>query len=578
MPIHHFTLIVDGPDVQNDALIDALFIAGCDDGLVGRAEGIQYIDFDREAAHLEEAILSAVADVEKVPGVTVARIADAGLVSMADIAVRIGRTREGVRLLVAGARGPGGFPPPVTHPGARYRLWRWSEVERWLTPHLGKALGSFDADVLTAINASLELRRHSHRLHQNRQTTTGFLTASEGDEMDRKILSVFVASPDDVGEERNRLEDVIREMNTTWARQLGIQLELVRWETHAYPGFGDDPQAVINEQIPQDWDIFIGLMWYRFGTPTSRAGSGTVEEFRLAKKRYDNDPSAIQLMIYFKDAPAPVPPSQLDHKQLASVSEFRSRLGQEGGLYWTFQTTDDFEKLVRLHLSRCVQKDLLKTSKSSPPAPTDKTAATFSVGSGEDDDGENGLFDLMEQVDDDLSIVREVTERITDATSQIGETMKARTAELNEFTAGPNANNRKAGKRLLEKAATDMDQYVHRMESELPLFSKHLNSGMTALVQAATLSTRFKVDDNNREQTKTNAQNIREFRETMINTESQMADFRQTVVSLPPITRALNRSKRAMATVLQRLIDELHGAQVMAREAETSLASVVEDE
>ena len=107
MSLHHFTLIVDGPDVQQQALVDALFEAGCDDGLVGRSEVIQYIEFDREAPGLDDAVLSAVADVEKVPGVTVARIADAGLVSMAGIAARTGRTREGVRLLIAGARGPG---------------------------------------------------------------------------------------------------------------------------------------------------------------------------------------------------------------------------------------------------------------------------------------------------------------------------------------------------------------------------------------------------------------------------------------------------------------------------------------
>lgn len=169
MSLHHFTLIVDGPDVQDEALIDALFEAGCEDALVGRAEGIQYVEFDREAARLDDAILSAVADVEKVPGVTVARIADAGLVSMADIAARTGRTREGVRLLTAGARGPGGFPPPVTDPRSRYRLWRGSEVERWLSTYLGKEVGTFDDDVLTAINAGLELRRHRRRLHPGRQ-------------------------------------------------------------------------------------------------------------------------------------------------------------------------------------------------------------------------------------------------------------------------------------------------------------------------------------------------------------------------------------------------------------------------
>ena len=114
-----------------ETVIDALFEAGCGDAAIGRIDGVQYVDFDREAPSLDEAILSAVADLERVDGVDVVRIADAGLVSMADIAARIRRTREGVRLLITGARGPGGFPPPVTDPRSRYRLWRWSDVAHW---------------------------------------------------------------------------------------------------------------------------------------------------------------------------------------------------------------------------------------------------------------------------------------------------------------------------------------------------------------------------------------------------------------------------------------------------------------
>ena len=76
--------------------VDKLFEAGCDDAAVGRIDGIQYADFDREAASLDEAVLSAVRDVEHVDGVNVVRVADAGLVSMTDIASRIGSTREHV--------------------------------------------------------------------------------------------------------------------------------------------------------------------------------------------------------------------------------------------------------------------------------------------------------------------------------------------------------------------------------------------------------------------------------------------------------------------------------------------------
>ena len=128
--------------------------------MIGRVDGTQYVDFDREAASLDRAILSAVADLERVDGVDVARIADAGLVSMADIAARIGRTREGVRLLTTGARGPGGFPPPITDPRGRFRLWRWSDVAHWFTKHLGEELASADDEVLAAFNAGLELRHH----------------------------------------------------------------------------------------------------------------------------------------------------------------------------------------------------------------------------------------------------------------------------------------------------------------------------------------------------------------------------------------------------------------------------------
>lgn len=163
MPVHQFTLVVEGPDLQDDAFIDRLFEAGCDDAAAGRVDGVQYVDFDREAASYDEAVLSAVADIERIGGFQVIRVADEGLVSMADIARRTGRTRESVRLLTAGARGPGGFPAPVTDPRSRYRLWRWSDVARWFAAQLGEAMDSND-HLATAINASLTLRRHRGEL------------------------------------------------------------------------------------------------------------------------------------------------------------------------------------------------------------------------------------------------------------------------------------------------------------------------------------------------------------------------------------------------------------------------------
>ncbi len=64
MQTYHFALIVEGPDVQDEVVIDVLFENGCDDGTVGRSDDVQFIVFDREAASLVEAVRSAIDDIE----------------------------------------------------------------------------------------------------------------------------------------------------------------------------------------------------------------------------------------------------------------------------------------------------------------------------------------------------------------------------------------------------------------------------------------------------------------------------------------------------------------------------------
>ena len=110
MPSYHFTLIVDGPDLQDDTRIEALFKEGCDDAVAGSVDGIQYVDFDREGPSLDRAVMTAVADVERLEGVQVVRIADAGLASMADIAQRVGRTRGRRSTACQWGEGPGRIP------------------------------------------------------------------------------------------------------------------------------------------------------------------------------------------------------------------------------------------------------------------------------------------------------------------------------------------------------------------------------------------------------------------------------------------------------------------------------------
>ena len=159
MYTYDFTLIVEGTDFVDDDIVNAAYEAGCDDALLGYTSGVPCADFAREASSLEEAALSAIADIESVDGIEVIRIADAGLVSISDIAARTGRTRESVRLLFEGKRGPGGFPAPVTDPRRRHRLWNWPEVDRWFESAYAAYVSDDQEQILAAINAWLELRR-----------------------------------------------------------------------------------------------------------------------------------------------------------------------------------------------------------------------------------------------------------------------------------------------------------------------------------------------------------------------------------------------------------------------------------
>ena len=166
-----------------------------------------------------------------------------------------------------------------------------------------------------------------------------------------KKIRVFVASPSDVQAERDRLQRVIEELNRTVAQEKGIILELIRWETHVKPGMGR-PQEIINSQIGP-YDIFIGIMWKHFGTPTGIASSGTSEEFDLAYASWKLNGKP-QIMFYFSKSEYFLnSPAEAD--QVKRVLEFREQL-QKRGLICLYDGPESFEQMVRQHLQLSIAK------------------------------------------------------------------------------------------------------------------------------------------------------------------------------------------------------------------------------
>lgn len=164
---HNFTLILSGVEEPTEIIENALFESNCDDALLYFRDRIGYLEFDREAANLEDAILSAISDVLQ-SGIKSKpiRVEPSDMVTSAEISRRLGRTRESVSQLITGKRGNGDFPVPIAGVTTNTMLWSWAEVAEWT--YENKKINDYTvvetAQVIRRFNEVLELYHKSESL------------------------------------------------------------------------------------------------------------------------------------------------------------------------------------------------------------------------------------------------------------------------------------------------------------------------------------------------------------------------------------------------------------------------------
>ncbi len=163
-----------------------------------------------------------------------------------------------------------------------------------------------------------------------------------------KIYKCFIASPSDTEKERKVCDKVFNEINGSMGGQHNFRVESVKYEEDARSSFGKSPQKIINDQLSNDYQLFIGIMFTKFGSPTDDYKSGTEEEFYMAldKREKDND---IEIMFYFNDEP--ISPSEIDNEQAQKVKEFRNLIS-DNGLYLKYKGVAEFEEKLRKGLMK----------------------------------------------------------------------------------------------------------------------------------------------------------------------------------------------------------------------------------
>lgn len=168
--------------------------------------------------------------------------------------------------------------------------------------------------------------------------------------MEVKIYKAFIASPSDTEQERNLCDKIFDEINSGLGDIYKFRIESLKWEKDVRPTINDkDGQLTIFEQIGESFQIFIGIMNKRFGSPTPRAGSGTEEEFNEAFKRF-KEKKDLEIMFYFNEEP-PKSMNEIKASELLKIENFRKTL-QPKGIYGFYNGASDFEEKLRKHLTK----------------------------------------------------------------------------------------------------------------------------------------------------------------------------------------------------------------------------------
>tara|TARA_B110000908_G_C10193660_1_gene421780 strand:- start:53 stop:1234 length:1182 start_codon:yes stop_codon:yes gene_type:complete len=358
--------------------------------------------------------------------------------------------------------------------------------------------------------------------------------------------SVFIASPSDLQEERIAIEELTKELNLTFGIKQNIVIELLKWETHSAPGISQiHPQEIINEDIGNEYDIFIGLLWKKFGTPTEKAGSGTEEEFLNAFDRFINKKENIQVLFYFKDA-VPKSLKEINASELIKIENFKTELSEKKALYWEFDTCENLKNYLRIHIPKRITNLIENSDKKSEIKVVDTII---------DEEEEYGLLDYSEMFEDFIHNSTNSLTQISESTEWIGAEISKKAEEITRLSKTPNVNN-SVVRETFKRTAKLLENYINRLKTEIPIYYTNFEDAIKAGSNIINLSDDFKNDDTVLE--------LEELKESLIILRTSLPDvlesmllFYESAESLPRIQKDLNIAKKKLLIQLEDLIDKL---------------------
>lgn len=360
------------------------------------------------------------------------------------------------------------------------------------------------------------------------------------------LYKVFLASPSDVKEEREIVKSVIENFNNVYSSKLNARLELRSWENSTYPSMGEYPQAVINHQIGNDYDIFLGILWTRFGTKTAKFESGTEEEFYNALKRYKAGED-VHIMMYFNVEGVLL--NKLDPEQYLKVCSFQKNIMDLGCYYFTYSNVTTFKENLSNHFYRVIEswttEELSKKRYSND---------SFLIIDPDKKNIELGFMEYQDILATKSEEANNFLYEISEATDFVGAQIAEFTDKINILNTQNLINKMQLAKPFINGIAKVLNQYAIKIEQPIQSWGISYEQAMNACKGMLQVSDGLLTDGE--------WVNIkRELNNLFITTDkayNRMTDFYSAIAHLPKLTQSIIISKKNACAKLKVFLENMN--------------------
>lgn len=371
---------------------------------------------------------------------------------------------------------------------------------------------------------------------------------------DGQIIDIFVSSPGDVAAYRDSILTIVQAWNQRNGQNRRLFFNCLRWEDLVSPDIGESGQEVINTQIGDRYDVFLGVMWARFGTPTKLAASGTEEEFDRAVLRHQ---AGEPIKVSFLFCTADVPFSQLDGDQFAKVQAFKSRAQSDGCLTRDFVDDASLINGINLILDKFAntwkyQNPLPKISISNKVNIENHHSYIESISHEKYRPDDRGLLDVHEdfekhnkeftstigewgnQLDTIVQEMASVTEKLSELTNFGASSPQTVRPVINDFTMA------------MEKFASWCEDAISDLEIQMDLISKD-----SLMMVELSANVDESVDDIKESQDAMNG-----LCTSIEGANEGVLGFIEALENTPKLDKKLNKANRRVISTHRRLVEK----------------------